>query len=565
MAKSRPPKLEKKKRFRRRRVRQVGEPSAMDLIEEGVHLLRQTSLSAWAVYLCGVAPFIVGFLFFWTEMATSGLAGQVLAPASLGMAVLFVWMKLTQAYFCKGLRDSLLGEAGPAWTPRVWLRALRLQCFWQATGLIALPIACVFTLPFAWVFAFYQNLYGADPVQDTVADDFRARNWKLARIWHEQNWMLVSLLTLVFCLSWINFVSLLMLGPYLLKTLLGIETIFSRAGAHLLNSTSLFACVMLSYAVTDPLVKAAYLLRRHYSDARSTGADLELRLQGLERLSKLGSMAVVVLLGLLCVPQPAQAGVQVPPVVEQEDSDLLAPDALDASIDEVMARREFVWRFPREELEGAAEEPGWLKAWFETLERWEEKIERWIESWFDQDDKQEKKNRDWSWDGFAGLGSVFSYTLIGAFVLVVIYFAVRAWRMYQPLEALEGVAEDGGPTAVPDLNDEDVDADQLPRNEWIELARDLIAKGNYRLALRAYFLAQLAAFSGEGLVVIQRAKSNREYARELSTRAHGRSDLLALYRLEMRLFERSWYGDREAGPEEIKEMEGYLMEQGVLQ
>ena len=52
------------KQERARKKRKNGRPTATDLIEEGMHLLRKTPLSAWTVYMGGAATFIFGFLFF---------------------------------------------------------------------------------------------------------------------------------------------------------------------------------------------------------------------------------------------------------------------------------------------------------------------------------------------------------------------------------------------------------------------------------------------------------------------------------------------------------------------
>lgn len=54
----------KKRRLRRKRVRRVGEPSGLDLVEEGVHLLRRMPLRYWTGYLVGAVPFALGFLYF---------------------------------------------------------------------------------------------------------------------------------------------------------------------------------------------------------------------------------------------------------------------------------------------------------------------------------------------------------------------------------------------------------------------------------------------------------------------------------------------------------------------
>lgn len=558
-----------RKRFRRKRIRMAGQPSSMDLIEEGVHLLRQTRLKYWSVYLLGMAPFLLGFLFFWTEMANSGLAEQTLVPGALLVAGLFVWQKVTQVYFAKGLRGALEGSDGAAWGWCVWLRVVREQGFWQPVGLVVLFICSILTVPFAWAYSFFQNLLVGDPVAaDEREEGLFAENWRLARVWHDQSWGLIMVLSVVAALTWLNWVTVLMFVPYLLKSLLGIETIFSRAGMSVFNSTTLFACGLLAYAVTDPLVKACFLLRRHYSAARASGADLQLQFRRATRVA-----SWVVALGLIGVFSSGslEAGVQSSPVeraVESVDFEpVVEVERLDASIDEVLRRREFMWRFPREAVDGDLESKGWLSRLVDKIERWQGRFERWLDRLFsNKDQKNKERGHVPSIDGgfLNGLGQLVSYGLIIGFVLLLLFLGVRAWKLYEPIELTEGASEGDGARAVPDLEDEDVSADLLPRNEWVDLARELIAKGDFRLAIRAYFLAQLSHFSSEGLITIQRAKSNREYARELSRRGHGRAGLLDLYRAQIYLFESVWYGERRSGEAEVSEMEQYLREQGVL-
>ena len=99
-----------------------------------------------------------------------------------------------------------------------------------------------------------------------------------------------------------------------------------------------------------------------------------------------------------------------------------------------------------------------------------------------------------------------------------------------------------GPPATPDLADEGLAANQLPDDEWSALARQKIAAGEFRQALRALFLAILALLGSHHFIAIERWKSNRDYEKELSRKAKTRSDLLALFAQSRLGFERCWYG-----------------------
>ncbi len=551
------PKLTRSKLRRKWRAnRSMGVPSAVDLIEEGVHLLRSVSLVTWAVYLCGMAPFLVGFLFFWTEMANSGVALHFLVPGSIGLTVLFFVLKLCQIRFAQGLKEAHDGVLTDAWSFADWCRIIKSQLIFQGAGLILLPIASVITFPFAWLFTWYQNLMLLDFKTQVGAKQHSKQAWSLARMWHEENWLLLSLLTIVAFLTFLNCLSAVFLIPFLLRTLFGIETVFSRAGGHIFDSSVLFACALLTYAMIDPLVKVVYFLRLHYAESRGSGIDLQRRLKQIKR-RRSGIVPLAVICGTLLVGSHH----------DSEASELTVGNSqvsaaeLDGSIDSVMSQREFIWRFPRDAIDGGVDVPSWYTKMIDALKDWRERFERWIESIFEND--KEKRNSEWNWDGISGIGPLLSYLLIGAFVLLVVYLAIKAWKSYQPIVVTHGASE---PLidVVPDLNDEEVLADALPRNEWIDLARELIGKGEFRLALRAYFLAQLSALSAENLIIIRPAKSNREYADELTQRGHGQMDLVEVYGEQVRLFESVWYGDRTSGASEVGAMEGYLQKTGVL-
>jgi hypothetical protein len=130
--------------------------------------------------------------------------------------------------------------------------------------------------------------------------------------------------------------------------------------------------------------------------------------------------------------------------------------------------------------------------------------------------------------------------LILALVFAAVWLLVKIWRRYERDSAVILSTSPVGPQ--PDLNDESVRADQLPEDGWLRLARELWAKGEFRLGVRALYLASLAHLSERRLLTIARFKSNREYQLELSRRAHTQPELLELFGSNVSVFERIWYG-----------------------
>ena len=96
--------------------------------------------------------------------------------------------------------------------------------------------------------------------------------------------------------------------------------------------------------------------------------------------------------------------------------------------------------------------------------------------------------------------------------------------------------------AVPDLADENVTASQLPEDDWLRLARELLSKGELRFALRALYLASLAHLAQRDMISLAKFKSNRDYEQELRRRARALPDLQDAFAENVGIFDRVWYG-----------------------
>src|SRR5204863_6692298 len=108
----------------------------------------------------------------------------------------------------------------------------------------------------------------------------------------------------------------------------------------------------------------------------------------------------------------------------------------------------------------------------------------------------------------------------------------QARRSARPILAEQAVAD-----AAPDLTDENVQAAQLPADGWLALAREQAARGEWRLALRALYLATLARLAAEGLISLAKFKTNLDYEREVRRRALSREEITAAFARRRREFE----------------------------
>ena len=132
--------------------------------------------------LIGAIPFMLGLLFFLSDMMRSPLAAEHLAVASLGLGVLLVWKNVWQAKFAAGL----YGELSPGERPGSILRLIAIQGALQ-------PIGLVLMLSFPWLIAFFRNaaIFAALGVPEPL---------KIARqqagLWNRQNWGVLALTSL---------------------------------------------------------------------------------------------------------------------------------------------------------------------------------------------------------------------------------------------------------------------------------------------------------------------------------------------------------------------------------
>ena len=81
----------------------------------------------------------------------------------------------------------------------------------------------------------------------------------------------------------------------------------------------------------------------------------------------------------------------------------------------------------------------------------------------------------------------------------------------------------------------------------------MIAQGETRLALRALYLGTLAHLARQQWIQVHRGKSNLDYLRELGRRAKGLAGVESSFAENLRLYERSWYGEHLATPEAVSE------------
>ena len=456
-------------------MKRRSEIAALDLIEQAVAVLRAAPGRVWVAYYAGTLPFVLGLLYFWADMSRGAFAWQHCSAGALGVALLYIWMKSWQAVFAGAIHRQLLGTAAEPWTGARVGQLVVQQTLLQGTGLFVLPVTLVVMVPFGWCYAFYHNvsLYG-DGGTPRVRDVARTA-WRQACVWAMQNHTVNALLWFFGVIVFLNVLMGVIVLPWLVKMLLGMETAFTLSPLATFNTTFLAVVAGLTFLCVNPLTKTVYILRCFYGESRQSGADLRAALR-----------AAVVFCFLCLIPAHA----------ETEPSPEL-PAQLDSSIEQTLNQPEYTWRLPREaEPEASADKNfiarfvEWLRkklaATFKAINRIVSRIIEWIIRHLLPKPKDSNPSSLRSWEQAL---RVLTYLLIGVVLVALVWLIVVAWKRRQPkvVAAL----------AVPDLRainvaDENILASQLPGDSWLEKARELAATGDYRLALRALYLASLA-------------------------------------------------------------------------
>jgi len=526
---------------------------AFDLIEEATQLLRTAPVTTVAVYYLGTIPFVLGLLFFWADMSRSPFASGHLADSSLVMSLLFFWMKFWQSIFGNRIRAQLAGHPPAPLNFRRCVRILVSQMILQPTGLFLIPLAAIPVLPFAWVYAFYQNSTVMSDGETSVLPLFK-RSWRQAALWPGQNNLALGILVAFAFYIFLNWTTVCLALPELSKMLFGIESVYTRSPWSLLNSTFLAAMGGLTYLCADPILKIFYTLRCFYGESLQSGEDLKAELGRFESVVPPALVALLIFWAIFS-STPAMAAETAPLANPQLNSQVSSPD-LDRAINQTIHENKYSWRMPRKEIQDTDADEGALGRFFDKLHDLLRRWARAVLDWLDDLWRKLFGSRHFN-DGHGSSGfdwalavKLLLWTLV---VIVVVALVVFLYRVFHNRHISRSAIASEAILPVPDVSDENVGADQLPEEGWTKLARELLARGELRLAMRAFYLASLSHLAARNLISIARFKSNRDYERELQRRGHSFPGLLATFGQNLSVFERIWYGMHEINPDSVSQ------------
>ena len=248
-------------------------------------------------------------------------------------------------------------------------------------------------------------------------------------------------------------------------------------------------------------------------------------------------------------PAPASSGV--------------SSSQLNDAINQTIHERKYIYRMPREKIQDTDANEGPITRFFQKIgdmfRNWARDFGHWLGhlvrafmDWLNKLFGRNNPSYDSSSSSYGWIEGVWLlvWLLIAVVVTGLIIFLYRVWR--NRFKVRTPVATQAI-LSVPDVSDENVAADQLPEDEWMKLGRELLARGELRLAMRAFYLASLAHLASRNLISIARFKSNREYERELLRRGHSFPELLSTFGQNISVFEAIWYGMHDVNPDSVNQ------------
>jgi hypothetical protein len=421
---------------------------------------------------------------------------------------------------------------------------------------LVLPFSLLILFPAANVIAFYRNVAVLAGREEGGPREIARRARRLAAFQPRQNWAALGLLLFFGLLLLVNVAVVLAVLPQLVRILSGYESAYSRSGIYFLRNP-LFALSALTvcWLLFDPFAQAVYCLRCFQAESSETGEDLRC---GLRRIRTAAQQLVPALVLIAWISLPARA-------------DIAQPD-LERSVHQAMQAPEYDWRLPA--APAAASTP-WLSAMFDRVFS---AVRRSVDAalnalgrflrWIFQ---RLFPSRTGGEPG-APPGAGLDWTVVALIVLVVAAGALFAWDRSRSQQSRIEIVQPHSLEAVR-LDAPDLSPALFPENRWLELAEGCMAEQNYRLALRAFYLACLAWLGHRRFLTIHAAKTNHEYAAELNRRARELPSARAIFAGNVASFERAWYGDHPVSSEDaahfhqnIERLKSELMHlQGTLQ
>ncbi len=522
-------------------MKEAGFPSAIRILEEALLLVKSADPVAWFIYLSGVVPFFGTLLYEINDILQNPFAADRLIRIALILALLYLWLNICQSIFCARMYCTLTEQESSLGVQ--FHAALATQPLLAGTKLLCWPAALALVVPYPAVAMFYQHsLLASEGPQTRSRKTLFAEAVRDAVYRQAQAVSIVVIVFLMRAVLAINLFITLFVVPELWKTFTGIESKITRAPQILLNPASVAALLILCYLSLDPIAKAACILRRFARESETSGGDLQLKLNAVRSVAAVALLMAV----LFCVP--ARISADAPPA---SAPGRVSPEQMKRAVSRVFHDPGNSWDLPVVESRKQASGP--FDAFMDSLvdqagKLWDQlgsaiqAFENWIHRIFSHGEDTEARKPH-------TVSKADALIVIGCFsALLLMAVVIFGWRRRAP--PYRAPVVQAGALPQVSLPADQSEAAAQSEDEWARLADRYRANGDFRLALRALYLSNLATLGRGGLISLARGKSNLDYLRELQRRARRfGSTAIELFRGNVQMFERCWYGEHPASEE----------------
>jgi type II secretory pathway pseudopilin PulG len=435
-----------------------------------------------------------------------------------------------------------------------------IQASIQPFSFIVLPVAFLFTVPFGWVFAFYQTVLVQDYNTRTTLKKRIKASAALSAMWPAQNYKILFIISVLSVVIFINTAMIIYSIPLILKKVADIDSAFTMGGFSFFNTTFIFTVLIITWCLTDPIIKSVYALRIFYGESMKTGKDLIVELN--TRRGKKISAAIIIFTVIASVSLPAVSYGKNTTISETA---VIDGTTIDSAVEKVLKQSEFAWKIPGE-MTPKNDKGGWLHSFLNWLKPYTKSVIDFIKKSAkglddflsrlvpfrnpDSDENDSSITSALLQPAILILSALICVVLIASLVRVL--FSAKKKPVRQPGETSETEK------TIPDVEDESIPADQFPPDEWFRLFQSLVEKGELRLAVRALYLGTLSNLSDRGYIAVSLNKSNQDYVQELGRRGAGDPGMQSLFRKSVTFFDRIWYGMHDVS---VQEVNNYLEEQ----
>ena len=542
----------------------------LEALERGFALFQSTfTREAWRYY-AGAAPLVLCFIPIWVIDGQIRISDDALLLEAALLAAAYLLRARMVAGYVQRVRERAFGvpvpkPEGVAARAAALGRLLAWKIMLSAAALATLPTVAAAS----WFYSACQ-FASLEAQEDASERHSFGGCLALASQWFGGGLLLFLMLFPLWIAVWLNGLILALILPALLHSIFGVNTLLStQMGVFSLLQSSAFWLSLLAGAwlALDPVVKCTFIAvyqhlrsRREGDDLRGTLACLPREQQRKAELITSGKPAARAIIASLVALAAIQLGasqtararaanvsVNSASVATNGSAYQARVQKLRQAVDEESQRAIYRWHDAEH-----PSPPTWLD---KLLSKIGHALERAWKAFWDFLRKLWPRRLTFSPEGKGGGWRLKDIRIWLALLLALTlgvgasFFWLRRRRQAAHLSVPVAIAP------LPDLSNAAV-ASERSEEEWFALAERLEGEGEWKLALRAAYLALLSGLAQREWLTIRRDRTNREYLDEFTRRWRRRPQAAVEARLEipeelrtsLRLFDRVWYGSHALTP-----------------